>query len=96
MVAEPGANQTIASLANTANQSRSIFMILFTSVVRRTPLQLLRDLPMRHAASQLDTGIYTVDQVARICGYASPASFARAFKEVRGTLPRDYWQAKRA
>jgi AraC family transcriptional activator of mtrCDE len=95
MVAEPGANHTIASLANTANQSRSSFMARFTSVIGRTPMQLLRDLRMGQAASQLDTGIYTVDQVARNCGYASRASFARAFKEVHGTGPRDYRQAKR-
>ncbi|MBB5462287.1 AraC family transcriptional regulator [Paraburkholderia sp. Cpub6] len=95
MVAEPGANHTIASLANAANQSRSIFMSRFTSVIGRTPMQLLRDLRMRQAASQLDMGIYTVDQVARNCGYTSRASFARAFKEVHGTGPRDYRQAKR-
>ena len=95
MVAEPGANHTIASLAKTANQSRSIFMARFTSVIARTPTQLLRDLRMRQAASQLDMGIYTDDQVARNCGYAGRASFARAFKEVHGTGPRDYRQAKR-
>jgi AraC family transcriptional activator of mtrCDE len=95
MVAEPGANQTVTSLADTANMSRSTFMARFTSVIGRAPMQLLRDLRMKQAASQLDMGSYTVDQVARNCGYASRASFARTFKETYGTEPRDYRETKR-
>ncbi|WP_346015776.1 AraC family transcriptional regulator [Paraburkholderia sp. PGU19] len=95
MVADPGANHTIRSLADTANMSRSTFMARFTNAIGRAPMQLLRDLRMKQAASQLGMGSYTIDQVARNCGYASRAGFARAFKDIYGAEPRDYREVKR-
>jgi AraC family transcriptional activator of mtrCDE len=70
-------------------------MARFTSVIGRASKQLLRDLRLKQAASQLDMGSYTGDQFARNCGHASRVSFSRAFKETYGTEPRDYREAKR-
>jgi len=90
MAADPGANHTIQSLAAIALMSRSTFMSLFSEILGRPPMEILRDLRMRHAAQLLRCSYLSVDQVAQHCGYQSRTSFARAFKDAHGKLPADY------
>jgi transcriptional regulator GlxA family with amidase domain len=51
----------------------------FSAALGQSPMQALRDIRMRQAASQLRTGDYALDQVARNVGYSSRGTFARAF-----------------
>jgi AraC family transcriptional activator of mtrCDE len=90
MVADPGADHTVMSLARVACLSRSAFMARFASVVGRSPMMVLRDLRMRRAAQALERRSLSVGQVAHEVGYASRSSFVRAFRDTYGVDPSEY------
>ncbi len=90
MVADPGADHSIDSLARAACLSRSAFMTRFSSIMGRSPMMVLRDLRMRRAAQVLEMQSLTVGQVAHEVGYASRSSFVRAFRETYGVDPTQY------
>lgn len=90
MVARPGGAHTVASLAETAGLSRSVFMSRFTSAFGSPPMVVLRDLRMRHAANLLKADILSVEQISRTVGYSSRASFFRAFRDAYGQDPSDF------
>ncbi len=90
MVADPGRDHTVDSLAGVACLSRSAFMARFASVVGRSPMAVLRDLRMRRAAQVLELQPLSVGQVAHEVGYASRSSFVRAFRETYGVGPTEY------
>lgn len=90
MAADPGGSHTVQSLAGIALMSRSAFMSLFGEILGRPPMEVLRDLRMRHAARLLRQPYLSIDQVAQDCGYQSKTSFTRAFKDAHGELPADY------
>jgi AraC family transcriptional activator of mtrCDE len=96
MVADPGVDHTVNSLAQVACLSRSAFMARFTSVMGRSPMIVLRELRMRRAAQVLETDSLSVGQVAHEVGYASRSSFIRAFRETHGVDPSEYRARRRA
>jgi AraC-like DNA-binding protein len=90
MASNPGAPHTVSSLAQSAYLGRSAFMARFTEIVGQPPMNVLRDLRMRQAAEQLQTGQVSIEQVVRNTGYESRSSFARAFRKVFGMDPSEY------
>ena len=90
MVADPGVDHTVNSLARVACLSRSAFMARFASVMGRSPMMVLRDLRMRRAAQVLELNSLSVGEVAHEVGYASRSSFVRAFRETYGVDPSRY------
>ncbi len=89
MAAKPGADHTVTSLAKAASLGRSAFMAKFVEVVGQTPMAVLRDLRMRQADQYLRTTNLGVEQVADAVGYASRASFVRAFRRAYGREPSE-------
>jgi AraC family transcriptional activator of mtrCDE len=90
MVADPGVEHTVNTLAQVACLSRSAFMARFASVMGRSPMMVLRDLRMRRAALLLEMNSLSVGQVAHEVGYASRSSFVRAFRETYGVDPSEH------
>ena len=90
MTSRPGAPHSVQTLSQNAGLSRSVFMARFTAVFGRSPMVVLRQLRMRHAATLLKANRLTIDQVSHAAGYASRSSFFRAFKRVYGRDPSDY------
>lgn len=93
MVARPGAPHTVASLAEAACLSRSVFMSRFSTAFGSAPMVALRQLRMRHAANLLKTDILSMEQIARAVGYSSRSSFFRAFQRTYGKDPTDFRKA---
>ena len=92
MVARPGAAHTVQCLAHSAGLSRSAFMARFSEIFGRSPMAILRDLRMRHAALELTTTSTPVDVVAYNAGYQSRSSFVRAFRQAYNVDPSEYRQ----
>jgi AraC-like DNA-binding protein len=90
MVARPGASHSVQSLAQTAGLSRSVFMARFNGAVGQSPMAVLRQLRMRHAATRLAANTVSIDQVAHEVGYTSRSSFLKAFKKTHGCDPSHY------
>lgn len=86
MIRSPEQEWTVDSLARRALMSRSAFAARFQAVVKRTPLEFVRDWRMQHAMTLLRNGRSVAD-VAVASGYQSEASFAKAFKRVVGVGP---------
>jgi AraC family transcriptional activator of mtrCDE len=90
MASQPGAPHSVRGLAQSAGLSRSAFMTRFAGKFGRTPMEALRELRMRSAATLLKSGNFSIDQVAYNVGYASRSSFLRAFRNSYGDDPSDY------
>ena len=80
--AKPGAQHTVASLAEAASMSRSRFAKRFHDAFGCSPIRLVHDLRLRQAATLLGhRGDLSLDQIARRVGFRSRSHFFRAFKE---------------
>jgi AraC family transcriptional activator of mtrCDE len=84
MISTPGAPHSVQSLARTSGLSRSSFMDRFLEALGDSPMTVLRNIRMRHAKTLIKGGNHSVDQIARLVGYASRGSFSRAFKKTYG------------
>jgi AraC family transcriptional activator of mtrCDE len=81
---------TIQSLSHFVGLSRSVFMARFTAACGESPMAVLRQLRMRHAAVLLSAKTLTIDQIAYSVGYQSRSSFSRAFRLFYGRDPSEY------
>lgn len=90
MTSRPGAPHSVQSLSQKVGLSRSVFMARFAAVFGRSPIAVLRQLRMRHAATLLKANHLTIDQVSHEAGYSSRSSFFRAFRKEYDRDPSDY------
>lgn len=90
MLARPGAEHTVETLAEAAGMSRSVFMERFTRLFGRSPMAVLRHLRLEQARASLEKPGASLDRAAREAGYANRISFRRAFREEFGREPTDH------
>lgn len=90
MVTDPGAPHSVNSLAKIARLSRSAFIARFGEAFGSSPMAVLRQLRMRHAAILLKAGVLSIDQIANAAGYSSRGSFYRAFRQAYSSDPSDF------
>ena len=95
MVARPGSPHTVVTLCHTSGLSRSAFMVRFREAFGTSPMAVLRQIRMRHAATLLEADALSIDQIAGACGYASRSSFFRAFQKSLGSDPSQFRAAAR-
>ncbi|MFF4973897.1 helix-turn-helix domain-containing protein [Streptomyces sp. NPDC001083] len=90
IAADPGAAHTVDSLAGAVALSPSRFAHLFTEQVGRSPMRVLREARLLHAARLLETTGLPVERVAALSGFAGAPHFHRAFRRHYGTPPGAY------
>ena len=95
MLARPGASHSLLTLSQTAGLSRSAFMARFAAAFGCSPMAVLRQLRMRHAADMLAANVLSIAQIAHAVGYTSRSSFVRAFRQIHGHDPSDHRAAAR-
>jgi len=88
----PSADWTLASMAQMAGMSRSAFAAEFKTRVGLTPGDYLLQWRISVAQSKLRAGA-SVKSVSEDLGYASAASFSRAFSHSTGASPRKWLEA---
>ena len=93
---QPNAPHSVASLAETAMMSRSVFADRFHAAFNTSPMSFVHDIRLRRAADLLQRRPeLSIEQVARRVGFSSRSHFSSAFKErfsvspaaARGRLP---------
>jgi AraC-like DNA-binding protein len=93
---EPARRWTVASLAEQAAMSRSVFAERFTRLLGESPLTYVGRCRMQLGARLLETTDDSVLQVALSVGYESEAAFNRAFKREYDLPPARYRSRRRA
>lgn len=90
VIAKPGAEHTLASLAAEAGMSRSAFAKKFADAYGQSPFTFVQKVRLRHAAHLLAVTDLPIKMIARSVGYASRSQFSRAFRVAFGADPSSY------
>jgi AraC-like DNA-binding protein len=83
----PDKNWTVASLADLAGMSRSVFAERFTRAFGEPPLRYLARWRIALAQELLETTDASISEIAFRVGYGSEPGFSRAFKAMTGFAP---------
>ncbi|ALK10896.1 Regulatory protein PchR [Blastochloris viridis] len=81
---------TLAALARHAGMSVSSLQRVFRAAQGTTVVDYVRSRKLRRAREALERDGLSVNEVAFLAGYASPANFATAFKRAFGVPPRNF------
>ncbi|UGB46293.1 AraC family transcriptional regulator [Frateuria edaphi] len=87
MFERPAHPWTLPALARLCNVSRATLVRLFNDSLGRSASDLLTDIRMTLAASELRKSNQSTGAVAEAVGYQSEAAFQRAFKQHMGVTP---------
>lgn len=77
-------------LADKVNLGRSMFYRKIKSILGVAPIDLVKDMRIKRSIQLLDSGEYSISEVAYMCGFTSPQYFSRAFKAAKGCTPTEY------
>jgi AraC family transcriptional activator of mtrCDE len=84
---EPGRSWTLPELARLCHMSRATFVRHFQQTMGRSASDLLLDIRMTRAATELRRSSASTSAIAEASGYQSDAAFQRAFKQRMGMTP---------
>lgn len=87
---QPDERWTVERLAKQVGYSRSAFAARFRQLVGESPMAYVTRTRLAGAARQLQRSSMSISEIAHRAGYASEASFARAFKRAFGVAPGAY------
>lgn len=96
MFQQPSHPWTLPELADLCHMSRATMARHFKERVGRSAADLLTDIRMTLAASQLRRGAASTGAIADAVGYQSEAAFQRAFKQRIGVTPAVWRRAAQA
>lgn len=91
----PEHDWSVRELAELAGLSRSKFAARFLEVLGRPPVDYLREVRMRLACQLLNESDFGIKEIAVKVGYATEASFSKAFARSCGCAPGEYRRAAR-
>ena len=80
----------VSKLSETCNISQSYFKKLFIKKFGVPPSKYIIQLKINYACDLLRSNLYTITQIAQLCGYENIYFFSRQFKEYMGISPTDY------
>ena len=90
LLTNPCADTDVASLAEMCHVSESCFRNLFKQYSGKTPSKYCLDNRIFRARQLLESGLYSVAEVAAMVGYRDAGYFTKAFKKETGILPGHY------
>lgn len=93
--ARPQHDWSVRELADIAGLSRAAFASRFLEALGRPPFQYLRDVRMHYASSLLRDTAQGVKEIAIRVGYATEASFSKAFTRWCEMAPGEYRRRNR-
>ena len=83
-------NIKIDDICNQINISPYHFIRMFKAKTGTTPHEYLLGIRVNKAEEMLKKGIYSIEEVARLCGYIDASHFSSYFKRVLGVTPSAY------
>lgn len=94
--ADPGADWSVARLAQRVRMGRSNFAARFAAEVGRTPMDIVTERRMRRAAALLRKDELKIVEISALVGYRSEAAFSRRFSQFFGVSPSQMRQSVQA
>lgn len=85
--ADPCAPWSVSSLAQKVGMGRSNFAARFAGQIGRTPMDVITEQRMRHAAALLEQSDLKIADIGERAGYNSEAAFSRRFTRFFGISP---------
>lgn len=79
----------VDALASKMNLGRSQFYRKIKALTNYTPVELLRNLRLKHAREQLSTTDKPISKIAYEAGFSTPAYFTRCYRDYFGETPSD-------
>ncbi len=79
---------TVESLAKRMSVSTTYLRLLFCENFGISPIKYLTRLRIDYATRLLESGYYTVEEVAKLSGYVDPKYFSTVYKRSTGESPR--------
>ncbi len=83
-------NFDLGQLADTMNVSRSTLNRRVRSLCGITPLDMIRNIRLKHACEMLSTDDVSIADVAYATGFSTPRYFSKCFKDKFGVIPTEY------
>lgn len=80
----------VSDIASNIGLNRSYLYKLFQRYYGMSPAAFLEQTRLNHACDLLQTGKYTIQEIAYRCGYNGPAYFSSAFKKFKNVTPSQY------
>ena len=90
VIAHPGGNHSVESLADRVGMSRARFAARFKKGFGTGPMQVVRNLRLQHAARLLIESPAGVARIAEQVGFSSRSHFSQAFEARYGISPGRY------
>jgi AraC-like DNA-binding protein len=87
---EPARAWTVDDLAREVGMSRTRFAEQFREMIGTSPVNYLTEWRLQRAVAALSHSRRPIGEIARECGYSSPAAFTRAFNERFGQTPKAF------
>jgi AraC-like DNA-binding protein len=84
---EPAVSISLSDMAREACVSREHLCRVFKEATGNTPAATVRLARLDRSASLLARSNYSVNEIARLCGFTSPFHFSRQFKAAFGVAP---------
>ncbi len=81
---------TIDTLCTISNVSDTYFRKLFFKLYQTTPVKYINTLRINYAVELLETGYYSIEQIAGKCGFEDPKYFCTVFKKYKRNPPSFY------
>lgn len=88
-------NIEISHLARLCNMSESYFRRILLKNYGVSPIKFINNLKIERAKELLQSGLYTVSNVAELSGFHDESYFSREFKKHLGKTPKEYVKASR-
>lgn len=95
LYAHPGRDWNIKSMSELLYVSETYFQELYKNMFGISCGADIINARVKYAMSLLSETGKPITEIARLCGYNSPAHFARQFRSVSGSTPTEYRRKKR-
>ena len=84
-----GEKLKVAEIAKVAMLSEFHFLRTFKQAIGISPIKYIQKLRMEHAKLLLESGKWTITEIAETCGYMDLQYFSKSFKRNYGIAPSD-------
>ncbi len=82
-------------LAEMCKITPEYFRDIFKRLYGTSPLDYIQNLQINHAKQLMDSGAYTISEIAEMLGFDELSQFSRKFKKVAGISPKDFKKLKK-